>query len=125
MAEHSFLDGRLTWDVPGGKLSLAVDAQAMAHGVTAAVGYRLGEASRSLELAGPDVSFGAGEKLVTFSHHDDALRLDWNWTAHGDGLEAWLEVTNQGDQPVALDRLDVLLIEQLDLPGPVADWRFY
>jgi alpha-galactosidase len=125
MAEHTFLDGRLTWDVSGGKLSLAIDAQATAHGATAAVGYRLGEASRSLELAGPDVSFGAGEKLVTFSHRDDALRLDWNWTTHGDGLEAWLEVTNQGDRPVALDRLDVLLIEQLGLPGPVADWRFY
>jgi alpha-galactosidase len=125
MAEHSFLDGRLTWDAPSGKLSLAVDAQTTAHGVTAAVGYRLGEASRSLELAGPDVSFGAGEKLVTFSHHDDALRLDWNWTTHGDGLEAWLEVTNQGDRPVVLDHLDVLSIEQLDLPGPVADWRFY
>ena len=104
MAEHSFLDGRLTWNVPSGKLSLAVDAQATAHGVTAAVGYRLGEASRSLELAGPDVSFGAGEKLVTFSHHDDALRLDWNWTAHGDGLEARLEVANQGDRPVTLGR---------------------
>ena len=125
MAEHSFLDGRLTWHVPGGKLSLAADAQAVVRGATAAVGYRLGEAGRSLELAGPDVSFGAGEKLVTFSRHDDHLRLDWNWTVEGDGLETWLEIANQGDRPVALDRLDVLLVDQLDLPGPVADWRFY
>jgi alpha-galactosidase len=125
MAEHSFLDGRLTLDVPGGKLSLAVEPQVTAQGVTAAVGYRLGEAGRSLELAGPEVSFGAGENLVTFSHQDDCLRLDWNWTVHADGLEAWLEVTNQGDRSVAVDRLDVALVEQLDLPGPAADWRFY
>jgi alpha-galactosidase len=125
MTDQSFLDGHITLHAPTGTLSLTVGARTPVRGAMAAACYRLADVSYCLRVAGPDVSFGVGENLVAFGHHDDHLHLEWSWTVHGDGLEAWLEVTNQGDVPLTLDRLDVLHAPELDLPGPVADWRFY
>jgi alpha-galactosidase len=129
MADQSFLDGRIIFHPQAGTLSLpSPGAWASVHNAIAAVHYRLGRTPHRLALTGPGVSFGVGENLVTFSHHDDHLRLDWSWTTIDDALEGWLEVINLGDARVALDRLDVLDLtgaSSLVLPGPVADWRVY
>ncbi len=128
MSEQSFLNGRITFHAHTGALSLTFGVWTPVREAMAAAHYRLGDTPYHLSLTGPEVSFGVGENRVTFSHHDDHLRLDWNWTATADTLETWLEVTNLGRDPVALDRLDVLGVvgaSGLDLPGPVADWRVY
>jgi alpha-galactosidase len=129
MTDQSFLDGRITFHPQAGTLSLmSPEAGTWLRNATAAVHYHLGGTPRRLALAGPGVSFGVGENLVTLSHHDDQVRLDWSWTTMDDALEGWLEVTNVGKARVALDRLDVVHLtgaSSLVLAGPVADWRIY
>jgi alpha-galactosidase len=136
MTEQSFLDGYMTLHPHAGTLSItfpgreaaAPEAWTPIQNGTASVDYRLGGTSRRLVLSGPDVSFGIGENLVTFSHQDDHLHLDWGWTRVNDALEGWLEVTNRGDSHLTVDRLNVLRLTEagsVDLPGSVADWRIY
>jgi len=128
MIEQRFLDGRITFHARAGALSLTFGAWTPVRGATAAAHYRRGNIPQRLSLTGPEVSFGVGENRVTFSHHDQHLRLDWNWTATGDALETWLEVTNLSSESLVLDRLDLLHLtgaSGLDLAGPVADWRVY
>lgn len=95
------------------------------RGATASVHYRVGGTLHRLTLTGPEVSFGTGENLVTLGCQDNQLALDWSWTKVGNALECWLEVINRSDAPVLLDRLDVVHVESLNLPDPVAEWRFY
>jgi len=136
MTEQSLLNRCITFHPQTGTLSITFPGQETTsseawtpiHNGTASVDYRLDGTSRRLVLSGPDVSFGIGERLVTFSHHDDHLHLDWGWTRVKDALEGWLEVTNRGDSHLTVDRLNVLRLTQagsLDLPGSVADWRIY
>jgi alpha-galactosidase len=130
------LNGYITFHPQAGTLSITFPSNEAAspkawtpiRNGTASVDYGLDGISRRIVLAGPDVSFGTGENLATFSHHDDHLRLDWSWTRVNDSLEGWLEVSNQGDRPLTVDRLNVLCLTEagsLDLPGPVAEWRIY
>ena len=136
MTEHSFLNRYITLHPQAGALSITFpddkstsrEAWTPIRNGTASVDYHLDGVSHHLKLIGPEVNFGVGENLVTFSHQDDHLRLDWSWTRVDDALEGWLEVTNQGSDILTLDRLNVLCLtqtESLDLPGPVADWRIY
>jgi alpha-galactosidase len=136
MTEHSFLNGYITLHAQAGALSItfpdaetsSAEAWTPIRDATASVDYHLDGASHHLELTGPEVSFGVGENLVTFSHRAEHLRLDWSWTRVNNALEGWLEVTNQGDGPLTLDALNVLCLTEsgrLDLPGSVADWRVY
>jgi len=136
MAEQAFLNGSMALHPQSGTLSITFpgaetlpqEARTTIRNVTASVDYHLKGISHHLGLTGPDVSFGVSENLVTFSHQDDHLRLDWSWTRAGNVLEGWLEVTNQGDDSLILDRLNVLCLTQtgrIDLPDPVADWRIY
>ncbi len=135
MSNQSFLDKRITFQSHTGTLSIDLGQAgdtlrpwALIQEATAAVHYRIGETRRRLVLNGPNVSFGVGQNLVTFSHHDQHLRLDWSWTAAEPSLESWLEVTNRADMPVTVDRLDVLCLrgaKSLGLPEPASDWRVY
>ncbi len=129
MTDQFFLDRHIVFHPQAGTLSLtSPGAPASVRNAMAAVHYRLEGTAHHLALSGPGVSFGVGENLVTFSYRCDPVRLDWSWTIVGDALEGWLEVTNLGDAPVALDRLDVLHLTEvsnLELPGAVADWRVY
>jgi alpha-galactosidase len=136
MTQQSFLNGHIAFRSHNGTLSICFpDKQAPLpetwtpiQNATASVDYRLGGKASRLILAGSDVSLGVDEDLVTFGQYNEHLRLDWNWTAVGDALEGWLEVTNQGDAPLQIDRLEVLCLtgaSSLSLPGPAADWRIY
>lgn len=135
MPEQPFLDGWVTFHPDTGTLSLSFSRQrdkperwTPMQGATAGVYYQFDGVLHQLALAGPDLGFNAGENLVTFTRQDHALHLDWSWTRVGEALETWLEVTNLGDVPIRLDRLDVLCLagpSGLDLPGPVSDWRVY
>ncbi len=135
MPEQSLLNGHIQFDPHTGTLSVSFPHAEGTHepwtalrGARAIVHYRLDDTPHRLELTGPGVGFGLGENLVTFSHHDDQLGLDWSWISEGSVLETWLEVSNLSDTPVALDRLDVLHLTgtaSIDLPGPIADWRVY
>jgi len=137
--------GTLSITFPGGEASLSdeasLDNKALLsneasstegwtpiRNATASVDYQINGVPHHQRLAGPDLSFGVGENLVTFSHQYDHLRLDWSWTRVDDALEGWLEVTNLSSDLLALDRLNVLCLtqtESLDLPGPVSNWRIY
>jgi alpha-galactosidase len=135
MAEQSFLDGRLSYHPQTGTLSISFPGRGgttrkwtAMRGASASASYFLDSTLRHLVLTGPDVSFGVGENLVTFSQRDEHLSVDWNWTKVGDALESWLEVTNRGKVPIPLDRLDVLHLAGASgfaLPEPVSDWRIY
>ena len=136
MTEHSFLNGYIRLHPQSGALSItfpemgttSATAWTPIRDATASVDYHLDDTSHHLELTGPEVSFGVAEKLVTFSHQDNHLHLDWSWTRVNDALEGWLEVTNHGNETLNLDALNVLCLTQdgsLDLPGPAANWRAY
>jgi alpha-galactosidase len=136
MPGQSLLHGRIKLHPDKGALSIAFPGQGkpspgpwtLIRSATASVDYRIDGTPHQFVLAGPQVSFGAGENLVTISHHNHHLRLDWNWAMADDELESWLEVTNHGKALLTVDRLNVLRLVgagSLDLPGLVADWRFY
>ena len=136
MTQQPFLNGHIAFGSHHGTLSICFtnkqaplpETWTAIQNATASVDYRLGGKVCRLILAGSDVSLGVGEDLVTFSQYNDHLRLDWYWTAVGDALEGWLEVTNQEDAPLQIDRLEVLGLtgaSSLSLPGPAADWRIY
>jgi alpha-galactosidase len=133
MTEQAFLDGQILLHSPTGGLSLTFPGPGPAtqqrwvpiQAATAGVHYRLGSHPHQLSVAGPDVSFGISENRVTLSCQDEQIRLDWSWSRADEALEGWLEISNQGNSPVQLDRLDVLRISSLDLPAPVSEWRFY
>jgi alpha-galactosidase len=135
MPEQYFLDGWLTFHPDAGTLSLSFSRRpdkperwTPMQGATAGVYYQFDGGLHHLALAGPGLGFQAGENIVTFTRQDHTLHLDWSWTRAGDGLETWLEVTNPGDAPIRLDRLDVLRLagpDGLNLPGSVSDWRVY
>jgi alpha-galactosidase len=133
MREHSFLCGPIVLHPNTGTLCVTVpvpgdpttEGWTSLDGATTGLDYRLDERPYRLELAGPDVSFGVGDNLVTFSCSDENVRLDWNWTRVGNTLESWLDVTNQANHPIRVDRLLVLQIKAPNLPGPMAEWRFY
>jgi alpha-galactosidase len=133
MREHSFLGGPIVLHSNTGTLCVTLpwlgepitQGRISLDGTTAGLDYRLDEKPFRLALAGPDVSFGVGDNRVTFTCGDDNVRLDWNWTRVGDTMESWLDVTNQANRPIRVDRLLVLQVEAPDLPGPVAEWWFY
>ena len=136
MTKQSFLDGCIRLDNHAGTLSITIpssgdslpEAWTPMRGASASVDYHRGSTPHNLTLASSDVSFGAGENLATFTHRDDFVRLDWSWMRVGNALEARLEVSNQGDSPVSLDRLNVLCLTgagSLGLPGTASDWRVY
>jgi alpha-galactosidase len=133
MREHSFLGGQIVLHSGTGALRVTLptpgepipEGQTTLDGTTASLDYDLGAKPCHLALAGSDVSFGVGEDLVTLSCSDDSVRIDWNWKRVGDTLESWVDVTNHTDRPIRVNRLLVLQAEAANLPGPVAEWRFY
>jgi alpha-galactosidase len=135
MTDQFFLDRHITFHSHDGTLSFTLtsaegrrEARTLIREATAAVHYQLSGAHLRLALAGPGLSFGVGQNLVTFSHQDRHVRLDWNWATVGGALESWLEVTNHGRAPISLQQLDVLCLSgtaSLDLPGPVSEWRVF
>lgn len=136
MSEQTFLNGRIALHPHSGTLSFhfplgngpPYETWTAVQGAQARVHYLLAGRAHSLTLSGPETGFGIGESLITLSHRDDQVHLNWTWTVAGNGLEGWLEVTNHGKVPINLERLDVLWLEDeasLRLPGPASDWRIY
>jgi alpha-galactosidase len=132
VTEQRFLSGQITFHPHNGTLSISFPGQAEIwtpmRGATASADYRVNGTRQHVTLEDPTTAFGAGENLVTFSHHDQHVSLDWSWTLAGDTLECWLEISNRSQVAVAIDRLYVLCLTgpaSLDLPGPVANWRVY
>ncbi len=80
----------LTSDPQGG-VTLSWPAGPTLRDVSGAVAYRIGEVSRTLALRLPDQAVRA-----------DGLKATWRWQPAENGYQVWMELSNDGDQPLYL-----------------------
>ncbi len=121
---------RLIIDPAAGTATFISQGQPLLRRATAWIAYRAGGEKRRFELAGPGLSFNAGQDKARLSRANGDLRLDWHLRAAGNGVEVWLEATNVGRAPLRLEELGVLSADarrggRLELGPSPQDWSFY
>ncbi|HIC93919.1 MAG TPA: hypothetical protein EYP09_06700, partial [Anaerolineae bacterium] len=110
VGDKIFIGDRLILDPATGSLSVVFQAVPLLQGARAEVSYRLEGKRRRLSLLGRGMAYKIEREGIVLSRANGQVRLDWHLIL-GPGVEAWLEVSNIGQDPVQLDELVVLFVD--------------
>ena len=104
---------RLTFSQEGAGLSWSSGPSI--RGVAAEVRFRSpGGEQKGVRLFGADVTQSV-----------DGLQATWRWEPDGTGYRVWVELSNQGAEPILLDSIDVLAASVLKMKTPPKEWSFF
>ena len=104
---------RLTFSQEGAGLSWSSGPSI--RGVAAEVRFRSpGGEQKGVRLFGADVTQAV-----------DGLQATWRWEPDGTGYRVWVELSNQGAEPILLDSIDVLAASVLKMKTPPKEWSFF
>ncbi|MCS6846126.1 MAG: hypothetical protein RMN52_00250 [Anaerolineae bacterium] len=97
------------------------------HRIAAQLRYHTAE-SATLRTARVNASQRYSDDPLSFMTTGDGLRASWIWQERGPGWTAQLAVTNEGEDDVYLDALDVIRIDYafgglFNLGAPPGRWR--